>query len=571
LRFKLTPIYVIINHMFEKKLKKKVQKAVEELFGVSVDLKNIELETPEKESHGDLATNIAFKLASELGKNPEETARVLSKKVTGDFFTAENKSGFINFRLTDQALENRAREVNEFERKKKKKTMVLDYSSPNIAKPFGIGHLRSTIVGQAIYNIYKFNGWKCVGVNHLGDWGTQYGKLIRQIKKEDENPEDLSIEDLEKLYVEFHKEAKKNPEIEKEGKRWFKRLEEGDPKATEIWEICVEKSMREFQKIYDLLEVDIDHHIGESFYQDKMEAVIKEAKKKNVARESEGALIVDFDEEMSPAMLLKSDGGTTYFTRDLATVKYRINRWNPDLFIYEIGADQKLHMKQLFKTVEMLGWKKRSNFMHVAHGMYRLKDGAMSTRKGKTVHLKEVLEEAVKRAEEIIEASETSGKMTEEEKEEAAEKIGVGAVKYADLKKHYKKDIVFDWDKVLNLKGNSGPYLQYTTLRAKSVLKKAGDFNFQISNLSEKERRIIKRIGEFENILDAAERNFTPSSIANFTYQLAKEFNIFYNEMPILEAPSKKERAQRLSVTKASFATLKKSLELLGIPLPEKM
>ena len=553
----------------QKELKKETQRAVRKLFNFEVD--QVDLERPTDPEHGDLATNIAFKLAGRLKKDPKAIAEKIADEMRGDFFKHEARGGFVNFYFTDRFLQNKIESILKFEKKEKEKTMVLDYSAPNIAKPFGIGHLRSTIVGQAIYNIYEYSGWNCIGVNHLGDWGTQYGKLLYQITQKNLDPEELSVKDLERLYVDFHKEAEEHPEMEDEARKWFKKLEDGDEKARKIWKKCVEVSLKEFDKIYSLLEVDIDHVMGESFYEEKMEAVIKEAKEKGVAKESEGALIVDFGEEMPPAMLLKSDGSTTYFTRDLATAKYRIDKWNPDLLIYEIGADQKLHMRQLFRTVEILGWKDKNDFMHVAHGMYRLKDGAMSTRKGRTVHLENVLSEAIERAEKIIENSETTGEITEQKKKDIAKKVGVGAVKYADLKKHYKKDIVFDWDKVLNLKGNSGPYLQYTTLRAKSVLKKAGDFNFQISNLSEKERRIIKRIGEFENILDAAERNFTPSSIANFTYQLAKEFNIFYNEMPILEAPSKKERAQRLSVTKASFATLKKSLELLGIPLPEKM
>ncbi len=553
----------------QKELKKETQRAVRKLFNFEVD--QVDLERPTDPEHGDLATNIAFKLAGRLKKDPKAIAEKIADEMRGDFFKHEARGGFVNFYFTDRFLQNKIESILKFEKKEKEKTMVLDYSAPNIAKPFGIGHLRSTIVGQAIYNIYEYSGWNCIGVNHLGDWGTQYGKLLYQITQKNLDPEELSVKDLERLYVDFHKEAEEHPEMEDEARKWFKKLEDGDEKARKIWKKCVEVSLKEFDKIYSLLEVDIDHVMGESFYEEKMEAVIKEAKEKGVAKESEGALIVDFGEEMPPAMLLKSDGSTTYFTRDLATAKYRIDKWNPDLLIYEIGADQKLHMRQLFRTVEILGWKDKNDFMHVAHGMYRLKDGAMSTRKGRTVHLENVLSEAIERAEKIIENSETTGEITEQKKKEIAKKVGVGAVKYADLKKHYKKDIVFDWDKVLNLKGDSGPYLQYTALRAKSVLKKAESDDFYLIGLSEKERMIVKKASEFEEVVERSEKNFTPSVLAGFAYDLAREFNGFYSEYSILDADTEEERRRRISITETVFSLLEKSLNLLGISIPSEM
>ena len=555
--------------MIKGKIKEKIKASFEATCNISVSSEDVELEIPSDESHGDFSSNVSFKMAGKLKKNPKDIATEIAEDLSCDLFDCESKGGFLNFRLTEPALLNQLKELLQFKVKKKNKTMVLDYSAPNIAKPFGIGHLRSTIVGQAIYNIYNFNGWKTIGVNHLGDWGTQYGKLLYQIVENDLNPEDLSVNDLERLYVEFHEKAEEDPEMEEEARKWFKRLEDGDKEARKIWEKCVETSLEEFNKTYSLLNVDIDHVMGESFYQDKMETIIEEAKEKGIAKKSKGALIVDFEDETPPAMLLKSDGSTTYFTRDLATAKYRIDRWDPDLLVYEIGADQKLHMRQLFKAVEMLGWKDADSFMHVAHGMYRLKSGAMSTRKGKTIHLEDVLNEAVSRAEDIIDNSETTGEVTKKEKKEIAKKVGVGAVKYADLKKHYKKDIVFDWDKVLNLKGNSGPYLQYTTLRALSVLKDVDEFNFEFIDLSDKERSLVKKITEFEEKIDIAKRNFTPSTIANYAYEVAKAFNSFYNDHPILS--SEKKRDQRLTITKASFEALRKSLELLGISVPDKM
>ncbi len=553
----------------QKELKKETQRAVRKLFNFEVG--QVDLERPTDPKHGDLATNIAFKLAGRLKTDPKVIAEKIADEMKGDFFKSEARGGFVNFYFSDRFLQDKIESILKFEKKEEEKTMVLDYSAPNIAKPFGIGHLRSTIVGQAIYNIYEYSGWNCIGVNHLGDWGTQYGKLLYQITQKNLDPEELSVKDLERLYVEFHEEAEERQEMEDEARKWFKKLEDGDEKARKIWKKCVEVSLKEFDKTYSLLEVDIDHVMGESFYEDKMEAVIKEAKEKGVAKESEGALIVDFGEEMPPAMLLKSDGSTTYFTRDLATAKYRIDKWNPDLLIYEIGADQKLHMRQLFRTVEILGWKDKNDFMHVAHGMYRLKDGAMSTRKGRTVHLENVLNEAIERAEKIIESSETTGEITEQKKKEIAKKVGVGAVKYADLKKHYKKDIVFDWDKVLNLKGDSGPYLQYTALRAKSVLKKAESDDFYLIGLSEKERMIVKKAAEFEEVVERSEKNFTPSVLAGFAHDLAREFNGFYSEYPILDADTEEERRRRISITETVFSLLEKSLNLLGISIPSEM
>ncbi len=559
--------------MFEKSLKENLRTVLCDLFNAKINLEEIEFEIPTDPSHGDLCTNIAFRIAGKVKKSPVEVAEKIAERISEDSFEVKSLNGFVNFRFTDKFLFNLSKDTLAFERERLGKRVVVDYSAPNIAKPFGIGHLRSTIIGQAIYNLYQFEGWETVGVNHLGDWGTQYGKLIFQIKRKNKNIKDLSIGDLENLYVEFHKEAKDDPGLEEGARIWFKKLEDGDGEAVSIWESCVKKSIKQFEETYSLLDVEIDYCMGESFYQDKMKMVLEEAKGKEIAKESKGALIVDFGNEMPPAMLLKSDGSTTYFTRDLATVRYRIDRWNPDLFIYEIGADQKLHMRQLFKTVEMLGWKKSEEFFHVAHGMYRLKEGKMSTRKGRTIHLEYVLNEAMRRAEEIMMQSETVKDMTEKQKKEAIKKIAVGAVKYADLKNHYSRDIVFDWEKVMNLRGDSGPYLQYSLLRARSVLNKCKQEPISEEStikLNSEERAVLKKLIEFDGVIESAVRNFTPSSLAGFAFELAKDFNAFYSSHPILKAPSEIKN-QRIFITEATHKVLNKSLDLLGIPIPERM
>lgn len=536
-------------------------------------LKEITDEEPKVEQaqkeHGDYASNIAFLLAKKEKKNPAKVAKELITKIDSQFFSKiEEKNGFLNFFLSDKALEEELlevlREKENYGKEINGKTVVIDYSSPNIAKSFGIGHLRSTIIGQSLYNIYQFLGWKTLGINHLGDWGTQYGKLLYQIKKEEKDPEKLSIKELEELYVRFHKEAEEDKEMETKGREWFSKLEKGDKETRRIWEICREKSLKEFQRVYDDLEIKIDYVLGESFYEDKLSAVAKEAIEKKVAKKSKGAFIIEFD-DMPPAMILKSDKSTTYLTRDLAAAKYRLEQFSPDLLIYEIGADQILYMKQLFMSVEKLGWAKKEKFYHVPHGMFRLKEGKFSTRRGRTVHLEDVLSLAKEKAEEIIESSATTKDLSLEEKKEIAKLVGIGAVKYNDLKRHHKRDVIFDWDQVITLKGDSGPYLQYTCVRCKSILKKAGSYEIDIEKLEEGEKVLVKRITQFKETVKTAADTFSPNVIAEYAFKLAKEFNHFYDTYPILE------NRKRVAITEAVLIVLTQCLFLLTISVPEKM
>ena len=561
-----------------------------EIRKVKVVASDLVLEFPEDERFGDYSANFAMRRWQDFGfKNPREFANFLAKKLQKDKDLAKIVSkievagpGFINFFLKKEFFIEELKRILKEKNKYgsiiigKGKTVVIDYSSPNIAKPFGIGHLRSTIIGQALYNIYKFLGFKCIGDNHLGDWGTQFGKLIVAVKKWGEKKiGDYSIEDLEELYIKFHKEVEKNPKIEEEGREWFKKLEEGDKEAKKIWRAFVKISLKEFTKIYKLLGIKIDYALGESFYEEMLKDIIKEAKEKKIAIESQGALIIKYSHnELPPAMILKSDGATTYLTRDLATVKYRLKKWKPDLIIYEIGVDQELHLKQLFRAVELLGWDK-TKFFHVAHGLYRKTTGKFSTRRGETIHLEEVLKEAILRAREIVQNSETGRGLSEEEKEKVAKMVGIGAVKYNDLSQHYSKDIVFDWEKILNLKGNSAPYLQYTFVRCQSVLRKvkfktlpkkieAIDFNLE-------EEDILREIYKFPEIVHEAAERFSPNLICNFIFDLAQKYNFFYDLHPILKAKTEELKIFRLALTMAVAQVLKNSLNLLGISAPEKM
>ncbi len=578
--------------MIQQIIKSLIEKSIKELQKAKkmpkFDIPEIQLEHPGEKIHGDYATNVAMVIAKQIGKNPLEIAEIMSEK-----FKAKSeklfekievaKPGFINFFLSSDFLINelkiilKEKDRYSSSREGNGKIVIIDYSSPNIAKPFGIGHLRSTIIGQSIYNIYKFLGWKCIGDNHWGDWGTQFGKLIVAIKKwGGKKNKDFSISDLEKLYVRFYRESEKNSELEKEAREWFKKLEQGDREAKRVWKLCVDLSLKEFDKIYKLLGVKIDYALGESFYHGMLKEIIREAIKKKIASKSKGALIIKYSKDkLSPAMLLKSDGATTYLTRDLATVKYRLKRWKPDLIIYEVGVDQTLHLKQLFLTAELLGWAKREEFFHVAHGLYRTPTGKFSTRKGETVHLEGILKEAIEKAQKVVEKSGTNRGLSKEEKEKIAKMVGIGAVKYNDLSQHYSKDIIFDWNKILNLKGNSGPYLQYTFARCQSVLGKAkikiSPEKIRITDFNSEEENILRTICKFSEIIQEAAQKFSPHLICNFAFDLAQKYNLFYGLNPIIKAQTPELKIFRIAITACVAQVLKNTLDLMGISAPEKM
>jgi arginyl-tRNA synthetase len=540
-------------------IKEKILKAQKQGELPLFKFKEVMVDFPESIEYGDYTTNLAFL----SGKEPMKIAEVLvgCLKEENKFFKKIEaaKPGFINFWLKDEFLIKDLKEALEegkdYGSQKINKTMVIDYSAPNIAKPFGIGHLRSTIIGQAIYNIYDFLGWKCIGDSHLGDWGTQFGKLIVAIKKWwKKDLKELTINDLESLYVKFH--AQETPDLTKQAREWFKRLEQKDKQAKKIWQFCVDISLKEFSRVYNLLGVKIDYALGESFYHDKTDLVIKRAKKLGLTKKSRGALIIPLKGIKNPVMLLKSDGTTTYETRDLATSQYRKDKWKPDLIIYEVGADQKDYFEKVFKASILLGYGREDQYVHVAHGLIRWKDRKFSTRKGDTIKLEKVLNEAIKKAKQI------------NRNPEIAKKVGIGAVKYNDLSKHYSKDIVFDLKQMITLKGNSGPYIQYTAVRCKNVLEKAKKIDFKVQDLATEERKLLGQLRKFPEIVDKAARSFSPNLIANFCFQLAKDYNLFYEQYPILISDKK---AFRLAITKAVYQILENSLNLLGIEIPDRM
>jgi arginyl-tRNA synthetase len=452
----------------------------------------------------------------------------------------------------------------------------VEYSSPNIAKPFTIGHLRSTVIGDAVANLLQATGSTVFRDNHLGDWGTQFGKQIYAIKtwgnEEEIENSDRPVKLLVDLYVKFHTEAEKNPALEDEGRKWFKKLEDGDEEARTLWKKCVQWSMKEFKKIYKMLNVSFTENpengymgYGESFFEDKMGPVIKELKEKNLIKESKGAQLVFFkDDKYPPLMILKEDGATLYSTRDLATDKFRLEHYGKEIkVINEVGAEQSLYFRQLYEIEQMLGWYKSGQRIHIGHGMYRFKDKKMSTRKGNVIWLEEVLEEAVKRAAQLAK--------TEVDKH-VSQKIGIGAIKWNDLKRSANQDVVFDWDDILNMQGNSGPYMQYTYVRATSVLKDqavSSEYSLNYS-VDQEEKELLHSLSLFNEVIEQAADRFSPHILTTYLFELAQKFNMFYQNHPILKADPE-IKSLRLFITNATAETIKKGLQILGIETVDKM
>lgn len=567
-----------------KDLKKIIVEAGQKL-DLAIIEEEIKLEHPANINFGDYSTNIALVLSRDIKKNPIDLANLVCQTINSSDCQFIEKvevagAGFINFYLKPEYLISQAEIINyenEFRNKMNEygsgKTMIIDYSAPNIAKPFGIGHLRSTDIGQAIYNIYKILGWNCIGDNHIGDWGTQFGKLIVAIKKwNDKSLDELTIEDLEKLYVRFHKESEKNKKLIDEGREWFEKLENGDQEAREIWQKCINTSLLEFDRVYQLLGVHIDNIHGESFYENMLPGVTKEIIDKGIVKKSEGALIIEF-ENMPPAMLQKSNETTTYFTRDMATIKYRLETWKPNLIIYEVGADQQLHFKQVFKTAEMMGWMPDEGMIHIAHGLIRWPSGKFSTRKGDTIHLSDVIEKAMEKAEKIAQKSVVDKNLTATEKEEMIKAVAIGAVKFNDLSTEPKKDVIFDWDQIMSLDGDSGPYLQYTYARCKSVLNKT-DIKEQKNidqiqkEINDDEMALIKEFYRFEEKIVEAGARFSPAVIAEYLLSLARKYNEFYAKNRII---NENKEVFRIFLTKTTASILETGLYILGIKTIEKM
>lgn len=541
------------------------------------------IETPPNPKMGDYAFP-CFQLAKILKKSPNSIAGELVNELKEIEGVKEYKviGGYVNF-----FVETSVYIKNIFEKFDTQnilygsshigngENIVLDYSAPNIAKPFHVGHLRSTVIGNAIYKLYEYLGYNCISVNHIGDWGTQFGKLIVAYKKwgSKEKIEEDGIKELMRIYVKFHDEAEKNSELDQEARTWFTKMENGNEEALELWKWFKDISLQEFERVYELLGVTFDFYNGESFYNDKMDEIIQILDKKNLLQESDGAKIIDLsDENMPPCLITKKDGSTLYATRDITAAIYRKRTYDFVKCIYVTALAQNLHFAQWFKVIEKMGYDWSSSLVHVPFGLVSMETGKLSTRKGNIVLLDELLEQSIEKTKLIIQQKTPDL----EDKEEIAKVVGIGAIIFNDLSNNRIKDVIFSWDKVLNFDGETGPYVQYTYARASSVLRKGNYKNgnnkkvdYDLLN-DEYSIHLCKLIDEFpQKIQDAAEK-LEPSLLTRYIIDLAKAFNKFYHQCPILTA-EEKIRDSRLKLVYIVKIILWRGLNLLGIQAPEKM
>ena len=539
------------------------------------------VEVPTDTSKGDYAFP-CFKLAKELRKAPPLIAAEIVEKlqkpdsiekteVVGayiNFFV--NKTAFVSSTLSN-ILEKGGEYVNSD--LGKGKTVVLDYSSPNIAKPFHIGHLRSTAIGNALYNIYSVLGYKCVGINHLGDWGTQFGKLIVAYKKwgNKEAVEKDDIKELSRIYVKFHQEAEKDPSLNDEARSWLVKMQEGDEEALSLWKWFCDISMLEFNRIYKRLGVTFDSYAGESFYNDKMQAVVDEIREKGLLKESEGAQIVDLEPyNMPPCLILRSDGGTLYPTRDISAAIYRKNTYDFDKCIYITALDQNLHFAQWFKVIDLMGYDWADKLIHVPFGLVSLGDGKLSTRSGHVVLMEDILNQSIDKTKGIIEAKNPNLK----DKDKVAEQVGIGAIIFEDLYNSRIKNVVFDLDRMLSFEGETGPYAQYTYARCCSILRKADTVNTDNVDYTtlcdETSINVCRALSQFPDKFEEAAAKNEPYIVTRHIIAICQAFNKFYNENSILGC-DETTRSARVALTKAVRAAIGKGLNTIGVQTPEEM
>lgn len=545
------------------------------------------IEVPTDEKMGDYAFP-CFRLAKEFRKAPDAIAAEIAEKLQKNpmFESVENVNAYVNIKIKrtdfikdvieDAVLKGDSfTKSNEGERKK----VLVDYSSPNIAKPFHIGHIRSTVIGNALYLIYKNLGYDVVRINHLGDYGTQFGKMIVAYRKWG-NKEDVQREPIKTLlsyYTKFHEEAGKNPELDEEARRVFVKLENGEAEEVALWKWFKEESLKEFEKVYKMLNIQFDSYAGESFYSDKIPAAVAQLEEKGLLKESQNSIIVDLDQfGLAPALVKKSDGSTLYITRDIAAALYRKDTYDFYKCLYVVASQQNLHFKQLFKVMELMGNQWAQNCIHVQFGMVSLAEGTLSTRKGRVVFLEDVLNKAVEKTREVV----VEKGVVSENIDRVAEEVGIGAVVFNELAHNRIKDYTFDWDKVLNFEGETGPYVQYTHARSCSLLRKAGkDMVSKAKNLdnidyekltSNTMYELAKLIHNMPEVIKEAADRYEPSVITRHVVKIAQGFNRFYNEERILQGDAT-GTVSRLTLVIATKNAIKNGLALLGIKAPERM
>ena len=562
-----------------------VANAISKVVNINETEIEMSIEKPKGSENGDYAFP-CFRLAKELHKAPQMIANDIKENIKVDenqITKIEVVGGYLNFFINKEILvEEVLNEMSEDKEYGKStigngKNIVIDYSAPNIAKPFHIGHLRSTVIGAALYKIYKYLGYNVTGINHLGDYGTQFGKLIEGYKLwgNEYNIEENPIDELTKIYIRINQACKEDEKVLENCRNNFKKLEDGDKYCVEIWQKFRELSLKEFQKVYDILGSKFDSWNGEAFYSDKMPEVIEILNKTGKLVESEGAKIIDLEDKgiNTPCIIEKSNGSSTYATRDLAAIMYRARTYDFDKALYITSYEQVLHFKQVFEVAKLLGLDEKytNGLEHVAFGMVLLPTGKMSTREGTSIKLSELLNEAISRAKAIIEQKNPEL----ENKDEVAKKVGVGAVIFNDLANNRVKDEIFDWDTILNFQGETGPYIQYTYVRTKSVIEKAGgvpDISEVSSELLQDEYsiKLLKLIYDFEDVLVQVTEKNEPSILSRYLIDVAKTYSNFYNENKIINDNKNLQNA-RVYLTYSVGRILKTGAGLLGIEMPNKM
>ena len=568
------------------KLKKLFSENINNIFGADYAEK-VDIQNSTKKEFGDFQTNFAMVSSKLIGKNPREIASTLVDNFAENDIIEKLEiagPGFINIYLKNSFLNEEIRKVEnekyDFSFLNTDKTVIIDYSSPNIAKRMHIGHLRSTIIGDSIKRILQFLGFKTLADNHIGDWGTQFGKLIVAYKNwlDRKSYEEDPIGELERIYVLFSDEAKKNPALEDEAREELKKLQLGDEDNQKLWKEFIDISLKEYNKIYDRLDVNFDYYYGESFYNDMMPAVLEELKEKNIAREDQGALVVFFeDDKLPPAIVQKKDGSFLYTTSDLATMKFRKDELNVDEAVYLTDDRQQNHFKQVFEIGEILGEPYNYKKTHVVFGIMRFGDGMIfSSRSGNIIRLVDLLDEAKIQVKKVID--EKNPNIPEDEKEKIAEIVGSGAIKYFDLSQNRTSDITFTWDKVLSFEGNTGPYLQYTYVRIMSIFRKLKEENINVENkniilddMAEIERELAVELLRFPQAVVKSYESYRPNIIADYLFDTAKLFNNFYNSSSILKEENKKVMDARILLAEKTAFILKEGLSLLGIKTVNRM
>jgi len=564
-------------------MKNKIAESIENLLeGVSAEEVADMLETPPEESMGDFALP-CFAFAKVLRKSPKIIAQELAdglaeKKAVLGISRIEALNGYLNLYMersgyVKAGMEKLAEEGFGVNKPGLGKTICMDYSSPNIAKNFHVGHLRTTVIGNSLYKIFDKLGYKTVRINHLGDWGTQFGKLIVAYKlwSSKEAVEEKGIEELLRIYVKFNVEKDNNPSLVEEARQWLVKMEKDDSEALEYWEWFKEISMIEFERVYDMLGISFDSYIGESFYRSRVPALVEELKAKNLLEESQGANVVDLSAyDMPPCLITKSDGASIYHSRDMAAVLYRKENYGFEKCLYVTGLEQTLHFKQVFKAIELMGYDWTDGLVHIPYGLVSLDGAKLSTRGGNIIYAEDILKEAIERAMAAI----MNKNPNLANKEEVAHMVGVGAVIFHDLFNQRIKNIDFNWDEVLSFEGTSGPYVQYTYARAKSILRKA-EYQKNKSIAFEKltddySFKLIKPLPGYEEAVNKAAERYEPSVVAKYLIALSTTFNKFYHECPILKAEEEEKQA-KLYLVDVTQGVIKECCELLGMNCPEEM